>query len=241
MLESTCHEASWFTTLTYAPEHLPGDGSVVPRHGQLFLKRLRKAAKERIRFFLVGEYGETTFRPHYHAVLFGLHRPELVEKCWQLGQTRTRELNQARCGYIGAYTVKKMTAFGDARLDGRHPEFARMSLNPGLGVGAISQIVRFVNSEVGSKWCVDQGDVPGQVRWDGRKWNIGRYLKQKVIELSGHEGDVAFRSKLAVACEHYLELCLPGGVQRREELKERDRQQADVLQQRILSGVVRRV
>lgn len=77
------HEAeSWdencFITLTYAPEHLPIDGSLQLDHFQKFIKRLRKKyvptnpynqklektkyenfrKKNGIRFFMCGEYGE---------------------------------------------------------------------------------------------------------------------------------------------------------------------------------------
>lgn len=70
--------------LSYAPvavTHLPGE--YIPylskRDIQLFLKILRKKLYDefqqtnkcyRFRYFVVGEYGETLFRPHYHAILF---------------------------------------------------------------------------------------------------------------------------------------------------------------------------
>lgn len=44
MHEASLHRYNCFITVTYAPEHLPPDGSLVKRHHQLFLKRLRKAA-----------------------------------------------------------------------------------------------------------------------------------------------------------------------------------------------------
>ena len=72
-LEASLHEHNSFVTLTYADQFLPEDGSVNPRHTQLWLKRLRKVLDPRkVRFFLCGEYGDQTFRPHYHACLFGV-------------------------------------------------------------------------------------------------------------------------------------------------------------------------
>nr|WBW04067.1 replication protein [Microviridae sp.] len=53
--------------------------SLVKRDFQLFMKRLRKKfSGEGIRFFASGEYGSLTFRPHYHAIIFGLELHDLV-------------------------------------------------------------------------------------------------------------------------------------------------------------------
>lgn len=91
------HEASlWddncFITLTYRPECLPPGRTLVVKHFQRFMKRLRKYFEPKvIRFYQCGEYGEecincaknrkeckcskfikTLGRPHYHAILFNL-------------------------------------------------------------------------------------------------------------------------------------------------------------------------
>lgn len=72
MLEAYQYEHNAFVTLTYAPEKLPENGSLVPEHVQSWLKRLRaRVAPSKFRFFLVGEYGDESERPHYHAALFG--------------------------------------------------------------------------------------------------------------------------------------------------------------------------
>lgn len=86
MLELMDHERACFVTLTYNPEHVlrtfcadPSTGAAYPnlslykRDLQLFIKRLRKAFPEVcIRYFGCGEYGPSTFRPHYHLILFGV-------------------------------------------------------------------------------------------------------------------------------------------------------------------------
>lgn len=69
--EAQMHERSCFITLTYDEEHLPEDRSVSVRHWQLFAKRLRRRLGA-FRFLACGEYGEEKFRPHYHAILFGI-------------------------------------------------------------------------------------------------------------------------------------------------------------------------
>lgn len=83
----TCH----FVTLTYNDWHVPLVRAASPDTGrshefmslclrdvQLFFKRLRKARPDcKIRYYLAGEYGEHTFRPHYHAIIFGLPLDDL--------------------------------------------------------------------------------------------------------------------------------------------------------------------
>lgn len=91
MLELGYHDSAYFVTLTYDDYHVPtslyGDpdtGECIPsltlskRDWQLFMKRLRRAFPEdKLRFFMSGEYGSETMRPHYHAIIFGLHLNDL--------------------------------------------------------------------------------------------------------------------------------------------------------------------
>ena len=50
--ESSLHIYNCFITLTYDPEHLPSDGSLVLEHFQKFMKRFRKKiAPLQVRFF----------------------------------------------------------------------------------------------------------------------------------------------------------------------------------------------
>lgn len=186
-LESLCHEKSSFVTLTYSPEHLPRDNSLDPRHIQLFLKRLRRALEpRRIRFFAVGEYGERHSRPHYHLALFGVDRddePALL-KAWGKGFVDVGDIQQESASYIAGYVVKKLTA-RDAMKDGRYPEFARMSLRPGIGSLAIEVIMQVVYSSAGSKDVAIRGDVPDQIHLNGKKVPLGRYLRNQLRDAYG--------------------------------------------------------
>ena len=78
------HEASQhpdkdnsFLSLTYSPENLPQNGSLVKSDMQKFFKKFRKAiSPHRIKYLCVGEYGDTNYRPHYHALVFGYGFPD---------------------------------------------------------------------------------------------------------------------------------------------------------------------
>lgn len=189
MLEASCHKATMFATLTYSPEFLPEGGSVVPGHLQAFLKRLRKLVPYRLRFYGVGEYGDRTFRPHYHVCLFGLADPRPVSSAWRLGGVHVVPVSSELLRYVCGYVVKKMTASDDVRLGGRHPEFCRMSLRPGIGAFAAVEIARHVNTEVGAREVARSGDVPRQIRWERKKWPLGRYLRGRIRDEAGYSMD----------------------------------------------------
>ncbi len=77
--EASLYEDNSFITLTYSDEFLPRGGSLVKKHFQDFMKRLRKRFSDsRIRYFHCGEYGERYHRPHFHACLFGFDFPDKV-------------------------------------------------------------------------------------------------------------------------------------------------------------------
>lgn len=161
MFEAQLHEENCFITLTYAQEHLPSPPTLKYQDFQLFMKRLRKALGHKVRFFCAGEYGENTFRPHYHACIFGtdfpdktlfgrspsgfdIFRSSLLERAWGLGNCTVQDLEFNSAAYVAKYSLKKIT--GDqaeahyqyidqdtGEVTQLQPEFARMSLKPGIG------------------------------------------------------------------------------------------------------------
>lgn len=98
--EAQLHKDNSFLTLTYDEAHLPHGGTLIKKHYQDFMKRLRRFLERKLKrplapgelmYFHCGEYGaqcktcrkserecccprfaEGIGRPHYHAVLFGL-------------------------------------------------------------------------------------------------------------------------------------------------------------------------
>lgn len=190
LLEARLHEFSSFWTLTYDEDHFPADGSLRPKHTQDWLKRLRKhlGPTRPIRYYLVGEYGDETWRPHYHAALFGVSRFESdsVSCTWGLGFSYGGDLTPESAQYIAGYVTKKMTSHEDPRLGNRYPEFARMSLRPGIGAGATQHIADALNDTQGAAAIGRDGDVPASLLHGRSRLPLGRYLRRRL------RGDLGF-------------------------------------------------
>lgn len=229
MLEAAQYSDNAFVTLTYDPEKYDGETLVIA-HYQNWLKRLRAAvAPHKFRFALVGEYGDETQRPHYHALLFnfatclrgrtkripGTSRPDwsrccprckLVGDTWRFGDVDLGNLETSSAQYVAKYTTKKMTSKDDPRLFGRHPEFARRSLKPGLGHGMLHDLASQI---MALNLDTPQGDVPSSLRHGGRMMPLGRYLRRQLRLLLGKEANatpetlLAAKARLLVMLENY--------------------------------------
>lgn len=176
--------------------------TLVPDHLQSWLKRYRWAMRNyKLRFFAVGEYGDETERPHYHVAMFGAptcdygrsryskvysrccDTCELVKSTWGHGNVFVGTLEEGAAGYIAGYCVKKMTA-DDSRLDGRAPEFARMSRMPGIGAWAMDEVAHsLMHYKLDEKLI----DVPDSLRHGAKLLPLGRYLKQQLRKRIGRD------------------------------------------------------
>lgn len=172
--EAAMHEDSFgncFVTLTYRDKdacteqqyieghYMPEDGSLRKDHPRNFVKRLRKKFPQKIKFFTCGEYGEKTWRPHYHLCLFNIRFDDLVvfkdvegmvtyesetlAKLWPYGFTTVSDLTYDSAAYTAGYCLKKITGLQAQehylRCDDYgvaywlQPEFVTMSLKPAIG------------------------------------------------------------------------------------------------------------
>lgn len=159
--EASLYDENCFITLTYSPENLPENGSLVPRDFTLFLKRLRKKYGPQIRFYQCGEYGENFGRPHYHACLLNfdfpdkylwrktqrgdlIYRSPSLEKLWGLGNCEIGQVTFESAAYCARYITKKVTGknaeshYNSVDLETgeiitKIPEYTNMSRKPGIG------------------------------------------------------------------------------------------------------------
>lgn len=175
--EARLYSANCFLTLTYDDDHLPENGHLVLKHLQDFKKRLRAKfagvdsvpgvvlkhnQKNPIRTYDCGEYGETTFRPHYHMAVLNFRPYDLVtysknkhghtiysskalDKLWGHGFVRVGDLTVESAAYVARYCTKKVNGAmkeqhyrqidpETGELNWRPQEFATMSRRPGIGV-----------------------------------------------------------------------------------------------------------
>lgn len=158
-----------FATLTYDNDHIhwsqfddadhPLFGTLDKRDCQLFMKRLRdRFTGVRISYYLAGEYGPSTLRPHYHAILFGLtvddladrnldsfgknelgqcyFKSDVLKEIWQNGNVLISDVSWKTCAYVSRYVTKKL--YGAWSIDyavrNVEPEFSLMSKNPAIGL-----------------------------------------------------------------------------------------------------------
>lgn len=193
-LEALCHDENVFVTLTYDDEHLPANGSLVPADYQKWLKRLRhRLAGDgvKLRFFLCGEYGDKSLRPHYHASLFGVGAwiTPFVQDTWRYGFSQVAEFNEFTAQYVAGYVTKKLSNDTDGRLAGKHNEFGRQSNRPGLGAPAMAIIAEQLHTLEGLKEIERQGDVPIRLRVGNKFLPLGRYLRGKLRDEVGMPED----------------------------------------------------
>lgn len=152
------HKLSSYVTLTYADEHLFSP-SLQYRDFKNFTRRVRREFGP-FRFFMCGEYGDQDFRPHFHALLFGVHfgdrqffttrgkstlfRSPTLERLWPFGYSTIGDVSYESASYVARYICKKVTGGLSEdhykRVDIRtgevvelRPEFCVMSRRPGVG------------------------------------------------------------------------------------------------------------
>jgi len=217
--ESEMHIQNSFITLTYSPEHLPADSSLIKWHFQDFMKRLRKRfSNTKIKYFMCGEYGENFSRPHYHACLFGIDFPDkdpiresegiilynspLLDEIWGKGYTSIGDVTFETAAYTARYITKKITG---PKADDHYqktcehtgnplhvePEYTNMSLRPAIGKEWLSI---YASDLYPSDFAIHRK----------RRIKIPRYY-DKVMELEDYDIDAIKRKRKMNARVHLSE------------------------------------
>lgn len=166
--ESQQYADNSFITLTYADKHLPKHNSLNYEHLTEFWNRLRALVRRRskkdrtilprLRYYAVGEYGDRTLRPHYHACIFGhafLHQrvilrttptllwtqPDLIQ-AWRYGHVSVGDLNFATARYTAQYICKKLRS---------KQKYVTIDTETGELV-ALEQPRAFMSKNIGKDW-----------------------------------------------------------------------------------------
>jgi hypothetical protein len=183
--EAASFDENSFLTLTYSDDKIPPGATLVKKDYQDFMKRLRKRlGPTKIKFYMCGEYGPTTDRPHYHAIIFGYKPSDLriamikkgkpiyyspsLMNLWPFGSNTVGTVTYKSCRYVAQYIVDKLNGKkGKEHYGDRQPPFSLMS--KGLG----------------KKWLEahrDQVVANKSMTFEGHKVSIPRYYKKMLRE-----------------------------------------------------------
>nr|CDL65959.1 unnamed protein product [uncultured bacterium] len=233
------HIESCFITLTYNDDNLPYDvfsplPSLCKRDVQLFMKRLRKMfSYKQIRFYLCGEYGEQTHRPHYHAIIFGhdfnadtdFHgSSKTLEHLWQFGNNYVGQCNPKTIQYVAGYVTKK---YVNKKRDTITPEFTLMSRRPGIGFYALNSYEQlFISSSSLVDYVNKNGILPSVIQFNGRTYPLDRYFKWKLydtLDISEKKLYSNFIAKLLHNQKQALDLGLTDLIEFEDKIDEQSR------------------
>lgn len=179
-----------FITLTYNNDNLPADGNLHYDDFKLFLRRLEYVLGKSIRYYVAGEYGPKTGRPHWHAILYGVSLDDLGEvelvktswsksarkssnlyvksvlsDCWDAGYHLVSLAEPGTIQYVASYLIDKSYKPSWVTV----LPFSRMSLRPGLGK---DWFMRY-NSDV----------LKGYLNYGGYKYAVPRYYRKLLFTI----------------------------------------------------------
>lgn len=169
-----------FITLTYDTDHVPLSGNKFPTlvksHFQDYMKRLRKLCPDNhLKYYACGEYGETNFRPHFHAIIFNCPESKFYADAWslngiQFGRVHVGSVTSDSVAYCMKYIDKADFKRRHYR-DDRNPEFALMS--KGLGSNFLTDnMINYFRSDLSRLYIIKEG---------GFKIGLPRYYRAKIF------------------------------------------------------------
>lgn len=173
----SCH----FVTLTYNNEHVPrtknGFNTLNRKSLKSFWKKLRRknqalGNKNKIKYYIAGEYGGLKGRPHYHAIIYN-SLEETYTQAWtnkngqQLGTVDIGTVTEKSIAYTTSY-IDKYGKIPQHSRDDREPEFSNKS--NGLGLTYINEITKIYH----------QRSRDMTIRIGKVKVPIPRYYKSKI-------------------------------------------------------------
>ena len=189
-------------------------------HVQLWMKRVRKQVRKRLRetgrahkdendkwvydkkvkYFCAGEYGSLTQRPHYHVIVYGATEDELTN-CWNYGGSYYDTLSNKAIFYTCKYLDKDFHVDPRNPLDDRFPESRHMS--QGIGECWLNNKSVYNKIKDGELW---------EVPMNNSKIGIPRYYVDKVHKPKRHR-------RSTIQDKRYLKLRNQNDAEKLEKIK----------------------
>lgn len=168
--EEMASNFSVFVTFTYNDDFC--DGYLHKSHMQKFIKRLRHHHK--FTYYGIGEYGTTTFRPHYHFVFFFKDKQKIsclnlqkeFEEKWQFGFVSVKKCSYKRLNYVLHYHVRPKLVNGKSTFQ---------VFSKGMGISFIED-THIINYLLNNNTAIVKS-------LDGGTYVIPRYYRKKLSEL----------------------------------------------------------
>lgn len=197
MHQASLSPANCFITLTYDDLHLPRPATLQHSHFQKFIAKVRRKVGLPISYFMCGEYGDRTTRPHYHAIIFGydfggrIWRPDFgsfprlnraqkgcysseeLSRYWTYGYNAVGPVTPASAKYVASYCLKKVTG---VRAD---EHYKRVDPDTGEVYWLVPEYARMsTRPAIGKAWFDRYSDDVLKydgVFMDGKKQPVPRY------------------------------------------------------------------
>lgn len=167
----------YFVTLTMRDNEQ--DGNVWKRDVQLFLKRFRKESGK-ITYYAIGEYGGTTWRPHYHLLIFFKEKYFdfnnmylLTLKSWNKGNIHLGDVETQSIHYVTKHHITKYLT-----PEGLNPTFALMSKRPYIGKAYVDKMKKWHEGDIEKAFVSND---------KGIKMTMPRTFKNKIYTESERE------------------------------------------------------
>lgn len=126
----------------------------------------------KFKYYLVSEYGEQTFRPHYHCLIFFREAvnfdkiQDVINQTWKKGFIYIGSIEQASIHYCTHHHITK-----GLTPDGLNPTFTLMSRRPAIAYDYIEQRGNYHRQSPELSYVTYDG---------GQKQVLPRYLKTKI-------------------------------------------------------------
>lgn len=161
-----------------------------------------------LRYFLAGEYGDRSMRPHYHACILNmplndiklightvqgnpLYNSSLLTDTWGFGHVVLAPMSYQTAAYTARYCLKKADGVANEVYESMNlvPEFTRVSRRPGIGA-------RYLLEHAQEIYAQDELVLPAISKDKPNKQRPPKYLDLKYKEIDPkHYAEISSRRR----------------------------------------------